>query len=247
MCGYLVVALAHRQLGPRGAPLLFALTWALHGLALAAYWLDNPNHFGFAVALSVTAWLVSTIYAVETQLQPKLRARWILAALGAAAVGLAVLFPGGAHPGAKSVWLPIHWALGLASYGLIAAAVFHAWLVHRTELAIRHARADDNHMPLLALERLMFQFLGAGFVLLTASLIAGLGFSEALYGVGWRWDHKTIFSVLSWFTLGGLLLGRWRLGWRGKTAARVLYAGAGLLLMGYVGSRFVLEVLLARG
>jgi ABC-type uncharacterized transport system permease subunit len=65
-------------------------------------------------------------------------------------------------------------------------------------------------------------------------------------GIGWRWDHKTVFSMLAWATLATLLVGRWRLGWRGKTAARMLYVGAGLLLMGYVGSRFVLEVLLAR-
>ncbi|MDP4608445.1 MAG: cytochrome c biogenesis protein CcsA [Burkholderiaceae bacterium] len=244
--GYLVVALGHQRLGQRLAQLLFAATWALHGLALVAYWWCYPNHFGFAVAISITAWLVSTIYGIETQLQPKLRARWVLAGFGAAAVGLAVVFPGSVHPAASSVWLPIHWALGLASYGLIAVAVFHAWLVKRTELAIRHAEAHEDHIPLLGLERLMFQFVGAGFVLLTATLIVGLGFTDMLYGVRFRWDHKTIFSVLSWLTLAVLLIGRWRLGWRGKTAARTLYVGAGLLLMGYVGSRFVLEVLLAR-
>ena len=244
--GYLVVAAAHQRLGTQMAKWLFALTWALHGLALVAYWWTNPNHFGFAVAISVTAWLVSTIYGIETQLQPKLHARWVLAALCAVAVSLAVLFPGEAHPSAHSFWLPIHWALGLASYGLIAVAVFHAWLVKRTEFAIRHAQAPDDHIPLLALERLMFQFVGAGFILLTASLLAGLSFTESVYGVSWRLDHKTVFSVLAWLTIGGLLLARWRLGWRGKTAARVLYVGAGLLLMGYVGSRFVLEVLLAR-
>jgi ABC-type uncharacterized transport system permease subunit len=43
-----------------------------------------------------------------------------------------------------------------------------------------------------------------------------------------------------------LLLGRWRLGWRGRTAARVLYAGSGLLMLAYVGSRFVMEIVLQR-
>jgi hypothetical protein len=43
-----------------------------------------------------------------------------------------------------------------------------------------------------------------------------------------------------------LLAGRWRLGWRGRTAARMLYAGSGLLLLAYVGSRFVMEALLQR-
>ncbi len=56
-----------------------------------------------------------------------------------------------------------------------------------------------------------------------------------------------MFSVLSWLTFAVLLLGRARFGWRGRTAVRVLYAGAGLLLLAYVGSRFVLEVIIARG
>jgi len=46
--------------------------------------------------------------------------------------------------------------------------------------------------------------------------------------------------------LGVLLGGRRLWGWRGKLAVRMLYAAAGLLLLGYVGSRFVLEVVLQR-
>lgn len=88
----------------------------------------------------------------------------------------------------------------------------------------------------------------AGFVLLSATLLAGWWFSDHLYGAetGWRWDHKTVFAFLAWLTFAGLLLARNRLGWRGRKATRVLYAGAGLLLLSYAGSRFVLEVILGR-
>ena len=55
-----------------------------------------------------------------------------------------------------------------------------------------------------------------------------------------------MFSLLAWLTFAVLLLGRHRFGWRGRTAVRVLYAGAGLLLLAYVGSRFVIEVILGR-
>ena len=92
-----------------------------------------------------------------------------------------------------------------------------------------------------------FRFVTAGFVLLTATLLAGWLFGETLYGRAWRWDHKAVFSMLSWLTFATLLLGRARFGWRGRNAVRVLYAGSALLLLAYVGSRFVLEVLLERG
>jgi ABC-type uncharacterized transport system permease subunit len=100
----------------------------------------------------------------------------------------------------------------------------------------------------LKLERLTFRFVEAGFTLLTASLLAGWLFAETLYGPHLKsmWNHKTIFSVLAWLSFAGLLIGRARLGWRGRTARKVLYLGSGLLLLGYAGSRFVLEVVLQR-
>ena len=96
------------------------------------------------------------------------------------------------------------------------------------------------------MERLTFRFVNAGFLLLTATLIAGFFFGNFLYGSAHaiKWDHKTIFSVLSWLTFGVLLIGRARFGWRGRQAVRVLYMGTGLLLLAYVGSRFVLEVVM---
>ena len=42
------------------------------------------------------------------------------------------------------------------------------------------------------------------------------------------------------------LAGRWRYGWRGRTALRWTLAGFAMLFLAYVGSRFVLEVLLGR-
>ena len=56
--------------------------WVLHGALLVwGLWGEAPR-FGFAPALSMTAWLVLTVYAVERQLFPQMRARWMLAALG---------------------------------------------------------------------------------------------------------------------------------------------------------------------
>jgi ABC-type uncharacterized transport system permease subunit len=179
---------------------------------------------------------------------PQLEARWALAGLGAAAVLLALVFPGTPLHTSASPWLPLHWALGIASYGLFAAAVVHAWLMTRAEKHIRQATDPHAGLPLLTLERLTFRFAGAGFVLLSATLAAGLLFGETFYGTGrgWRWDHKTVFSVLAWLAFAALLLGRARFGWRGRKAVRVLYVGSLLLLLGYVGSRFVLEVVLGR-
>jgi ABC-type uncharacterized transport system permease subunit len=240
------ISAAGPRLGERGARGALMAAWLFHAGAIATGLLVSPARFGFAPALSMTAWLVLTVYAVERQLFPQLQARWALAGLGSFAVLLAMLFPGTPLHQLASAWLPLHLALGVASYGLFAAAAVHAWLMMRAEHSIR-AGADANAgLPLLTLERLTFRFATAGFVLLSATLLAGLLFSETLYGQPMRLDHKTVFSILAWIVFAWLLLGRYRFGWRGRKAVRVLYAGSVLLLLAYVGSRFVLEVILRR-
>lgn len=244
---YAVPAAAAARLSEQASRAALLVAWLLHGAALVWALIGDAPRFGFAPAVSVTAWLVLTVYAIEKQVFPQLRARWALAGLGAAAVLLALVFPGTPLHVRASPWLPLHLALGIASYGLFAAAVVHAWLMQRAERTIRQAAEPQAGLPLLTLERLTFRFATAGFILLSATLLAGVFFSDWLYGRAWKWDHKTVFSVLAWLVFAGLLVGRARFGWRGRKAVRVIYAGSLLLLLAYVGSRFVLEVVLGRG
>lgn len=236
------------RLDERGARVWVALAWLMHGAVLTITLLGEHPHFGFAPAMSVTAWLVAAVYAVESQIYPQLPTRWTLCVVGAVAVLTAFFFPGSPMPVTASAWLALHLAFGVACYGLFGIAVVHAWFMTRAEARIRHAEDPHSGLPLLTLERLTYRFVTAGFVLLSATLMAGVFFGETLYGHGhaWRWDHKTIFSTLAWLTFAVLLIGRTTLGWRGKRAVNVLYVGSAFLLLAYVGSRFVTEILLGR-
>lgn len=201
--------------------------------------------FGFAPVLSMTLWLVLVVYVIENRFVPLPGARRTLAVLGIVVIVLAWLFPGEPLPTAVPRWAPLHWALGIASYGLFGVAVLHAAMLNRAERLMRPTAVGTmgSHKgpPLLQLERMTFRFVGAGFVMLSAALVLGAWFANP-----WRWDYKTVFSLLGWFVFAGQLVGRRAFGWRGPAATRWLYAGAALLLLAYVGSRFVLEVLLHR-
>jgi ABC-type uncharacterized transport system permease subunit len=96
------------------------------------------------------------------------------------------------------------------------------------------------------MERLLFRIIGAGFVLLTLTLATGIVFSEELFGTPFQITHKTIFGVLSWLIFGALLAGRAVYGWRGRIAMRWTLAGFLSLVLAYIGSRFVLEIILQR-
>ena len=88
------------------------------------------------------------------------------------------------------------------------------------------------------------QTIGVGFVLLTATLLTGALFVENMFAQ--HLAHKTVLSVLSWLAFGGLLLGRWRYGWRGAVAVRWTLAAMVLLVLAFFGSKFVLELVLHR-
>lgn len=202
---------------------------------------------GFGPVLSITVWLVIGVYAVESRLVPLPSERQWLGLAGVGAVVVAALFPGDPKV-LQSPLAPLHFALGVGSYGLFGAAVFHGLLLDAAERRLRNrlsntaAVSSSAGMPLMLLERLTFRFVEAGFCVLTATLLLGI-----VTTVQWRWsDHKAVFSLLAWGVFAALLLGRRLQGWRGRHATRWLYAGALLLLLAYVGSRFVLEVLLGR-
>ncbi|MGM9515769.1 cytochrome C assembly family protein [Roseateles sp. DB2] len=250
LLSYAAVALrAQPHANKRSA--LLPLAFAAHLMALlidiAGLGLAQPGaRFGFAPALSMTAWLILAVYLVESRLLPLPQLRRGLSLLAAAAVVLAWAFPGESRPAAASPWAPLHWVLGLASYGLFGVAVLHAALLNRAERQMRQKGQPKGQgltlgLPLLRLERLTFQFVGAGVVVLSLAIVLGWLFTPQ-----WRWDHKTLLSVLGWLVLVGLLTGRRAFGWRGRRATRWLYLGAALLLLSYAGTRFVLEVVLQR-
>jgi ABC-type uncharacterized transport system permease subunit len=245
---YAVAALPSAKHRRWSAPALI-VGWTLHLVVLlldiGGWGQTTPGtRLGFAPVLSMTVWLVLAVHTIESRLVPLPSVRRLLALTGATAVALAWLFPGEVRPTA-SPWAPLHFVLGVGSYGLFGAAVLHAAMLDSAERRLRLQRNSPPApfgMPLLQLERLTFRFVEAGFAVLTATLLLGV-----LTTARWTWDHKTVFSLLGWGVFAALLLGRQLRGWRGRRATRWLYAGAVLLLLAYVGSRFVLEVVLPSG
>ncbi len=237
-----------RRASSRIDAVALAVGWAAHGLALVVdiAGAGQGARLGFAPVLSLTVWLVLLVHAIESRMLPLPAVRRALALAGCAAVVLAWVFPGEVRLASHSPWAPVHWVLGVVSYGLFGVAVLHAWMLDSAERRMRNRGGDGGAgtvlgLPLLRLERLTFGFVEAGFVVLTLALVLGV-----LTAARWRWDHKTIFSLLGWAVFAALLAGRLLRGWRGRQATRWLYSGAALLLLAYVGSRFVLEVILGR-
>lgn len=143
--------------------------------------------------------------------------------------------------------LQLHAWCALLAYATLALASMLALLLWLQERALRRRRLHGwlrALPPLVELETLVFRSIGVGFVLLTATLLTGVLFVEDL--MAQHLAHKTLLSVLSWLTFGGLLLGRRRYGWRGARAVRWTLAAMALLVLAFFGSNLVLELVLGR-
>ncbi|MDE2259400.1 MAG: cytochrome c biogenesis protein CcsA [Betaproteobacteria bacterium] len=145
----------------------------------------------------------------------------------------------------------VHLVVSLMAYGLFVIAALHAILMGVLEQRLHdHDKRISplGQLPsLVAMDSLLFQMILVGFLLLTATLVSGVFFSEALFGKPFLLNHKVVLSFISWLIYAGLLAGRQFWGVRGRRAARWTLVGFTLLLVAYVGSKFVLEVILHRG
>ena len=143
--------------------------------------------------------------------------------------------------------LQLHAWCALLAYATLAIAAILALMLWAQERAMRRRQFNDwlrALPPLTELEMLLFRTIGVGFVLLTATLLTGVLFVENL--LEQHLVQKTVLSVLSWLLFGGLLLGRWRYGWRGTVAVRWTLSAMVLLILAFFGSKFALEVALPR-
>ena len=214
--------------------------------------------FGFAQDLSLIAWVGLAFYWFQSWFLPISSLRWMALMFALICAMLPNLFPGTLiSPKAVSdPWFKGHFVVATVSVGLLSLAAMHAMLMsvqdralHRQLAIIPNSRIAhwlEDLPPLMTMESLLFNLLYVGFALLSLTVFSGLLFSQTLFGKPLVFDHKTIFALVSWFLFAGLLIARWRVGLRGRAAIRWVLSAYTALLLAYVGSRFVLEVILQR-
>ena len=206
--------------------------------------------FGFSVAVSVIFWLAIALYWIESFYARMEGLQMLGLPLAAAFSLLPAIFP--SHhlvANAGSVVFRAHFLMAMLAYSLFTLAALHSILMAITERRLHRGRLTPLFAglpPLLTMEALLFRLIHAAFALLTLTLLTGVLFSESMFGKAMSFNHKTLFAFLSWGIFAALLLGRALRGWRGRKALRWTMAGFVALVLAYVGSRFVLEVLLGR-
>lgn len=207
----------------------------------------HPLSTHFFAALSLVAWAMA---AVMTLTQGRTRARVMLAVIwpiAALAAVLDVLVPAPPSEGGANWQIRLHVVIALSAYALLSIAALQALVVAWQEHSLRRKRFNlmlRALPPLSAMEELLFQYIVAGFAMLTLTILSGALFIENM--LAQHLLHKTVLTLLAWLVFGMLIFGRWKFGWRGRTAVRWTLIGMLVLLLAFFGSKFVLEILLGK-
>lgn len=140
-----------------------------------------------------------------------------------------------------------HIVLSVLAYSLLTLAATMACLLAWQNRRLKEKRPLPLGRllpPLQTMEYLLFETIAAGFVLLSLAITSGFFYVENLFAQ--HLVHKTVLSIASWIVFAALLAGRYFLGWRGPKAIRLTLIGFTLLVLGFFGSKAVLELILHR-
>ncbi len=224
----------------------------LHGYTLyESVFAGVGLNFGVGSAVSSIVWLTAMIYWLSGFFYRLEGLQTLVAPVAAVAVLLPLVFPSLrplANTGVPA--FKAHISIAMLAYSLLTIAALHALLMAVVERRVQHhptlPSVLTNMPPLLTMENLLFRVIWVGFILLTLTLISGIVFSEEVFGQPLKFTHKTLFGIISWCVFAALLAGRQLYGWRGRIAIRWTLSGFIILLLAYLGSKFVLEVILQR-
>jgi|TARA_B100000745_G_scaffold195262_1_gene128560 ABC-type uncharacterized transport system permease subunit len=210
----------------------------------------QTNNFGFFNSLAFTTWLIAIPCMLIAQRQHNLLIPLFSLPLTLITLLMMLLWGNSNDITAQANWsagITYHVIFSIGAYTLLALGAMQALLLllsqrwlHQRQLAVWRFKLP----PLETQDHWLFAFIGAGWMLLSIALISGFLFVDDLFAQ--HLVHKTLFSCLAWGVFATLLFGRRKFGWRGKTAIYFTFSGFLILLLGYFGSQFVLEVILHR-
>ncbi|NNC54147.1 MAG: cytochrome c biogenesis protein CcsA [Pseudomonadales bacterium] len=240
-------ATAANQAGASNTPIAVgALAVALHSAVIL---LIAHNHGGlsssFFDALSLTALIIvvaTMISQFSQHVMTLLLPVYLFAASGVLAAPLL-----GHHTAieAHSSGMLLHIVSSIAGYSVVFVAALHALQLYAAEKKLRAGITRpwlQALPPLQTMENHLFHLIALGWLVISVAITSGALYVENL--LDQQLLHKTVFSIVSWLLLSALLAGRWLYGWRGRTAVRWTLGAFIALLLGYLGSKFMLDIVL---
>ncbi|MEJ2577318.1 MAG: cytochrome c biogenesis protein CcsA [Gammaproteobacteria bacterium] len=235
---------------PRYLGIAFGLVGALLHAAVLYQGMTRAGglDFGFFHAFSLAAWTIVLLLLLSSASKPVENLGIVLLPIAAITILLALRYQEVRVLDPDAPWgLKMHVLISLLAYSLLALASMQAIMLAIQDRHLRRHRPVGFVRalpPLQTMETLLFEMITVGFLLLTVALASGFMFLEDMFAQ--HLVHKTVLGITAWTVFAVLLWGRWRFGWRGRTAIRWTLTGFAVLALAYFGSKAVLELILGK-
>jgi ABC-type uncharacterized transport system permease subunit len=190
--------------------------------------------------IALVSFMISLVVWGGSWFEPVLSAGLVAFPLTAAAVIALAIWPAGKLLlKTDHLLLDAHILFSLMAYSMLGVAAALAILLWIRESRLRRPETagPGSLPPLLVIERMLFQYLVAGFLLLTLALGTGFAYFRILGALG-LWP-KVMLAMVAWVLFGLLLWGHRRFGWRGRTAAGWTLSAFAALALSYFGTQLV--------
>ena len=228
--------------------ILSGVTVALGFHAIGIYGIsvkEDGIQLSFLAVSSLIFWVINSVVLLSSLRKPLHNIFIFLFPFSSLAIIAALISHSQSSILKLNYQLASHVILSILAYSLLTIATLQALLLSYQNYQLK-AKAGLHSLrylpPLQTMEVLLFEFLFVGEILLTLSILTGFIFLENIFAQ--HLVHKTVFSIAAWFVYAFLLLGKYKLGWRGNTAIRWTLAGFLFLMLAYFGSKLVLEIIL---
>ena len=215
----------------------FACAFHLAG-ALAA--LGTPDAFGIdsiATLNLALAYLVFGYMLSSVRTEVMVIASWLFP-LAACASFFGLNSPvSQTHP--IALGLLFHIVLSIFAFAMIALALVQALVVQYATSRLKQGVSTTSIQfpPIQTLERMLFGTIRVGTLALTFAILTGLWYLNTFFST--EMAPKSIMTLAAWLLFTVLLIGRYKLGWRGKLVTRLTLLGTTLLVLGFIGTRFL--------
>jgi len=229
--------------------LVLALTFAgalMHTVSLYQVMITSVGvDFGFFKVSSMIALFFTVFLTLSAFTKPVENLLLALLPVSVFALTIAQFFPETFTPKMYSTGILAHVIISILAYSIITICATHAVLILLLDRKLKTHHAGGiiwGLPPLQTMERLLWEMLVLGMIGLTLAIATGLLYIDDLFAQ--HLIHKTTLTILSWTVFATLLIGHAKQGWRGRIAARWTLGGAIILLIAFMGSKFVLELVL---
>ncbi|MFP8965551.1 inner membrane protein YpjD [Pokkaliibacter sp. CJK22405] len=203
--------------------------------------------FDFFITGSLISCLIVALALASALSRPLENLFVFIFPLAATTILLSGLIPAQGRSHEYNPGVDLHIASSIIAYAFFTLALVQALLLYRQNWQLKHhkpASLTKVLPPLQTMEKLLFELICVGLVFLTIGLISGFIFVQNLFAQ--HLIHKTILSLLAWLIFATLVIGHYRFGWRSRTAVRWTIGGFVVLMLGFFGTKLVLEYIIGR-